>query len=110
MYSLPDKERKGMDQSSLSLNKRHICLSSQWSVQKLGHVFFRRNGLKPLPNQIKSKNGQILVETLFVIIILLIFLSAVQFFQSVAKKEIQKQRLTKEKFYKTKNPKHPWMK
>ena len=81
MRNLSDEERKYMDQSSLSLR------------------FFK-----------KSKKGQILIETLFVVISLLAFLLAVQFFQSSARKEIQKQRLTKGKFYKTKSFKAPWHK
>lgn len=65
-----------------------------------------------LPKKIKKKDfkksgflaekGQILIEGLFFIICILSFLLAVQFFQSLARKEIQKERLTKQNIQKTK--------
>ena len=55
-----------------------------------------------------GEKGQILMEGLFFIIFVLSFLLAVQFFQSLARTEIQKERLTKQKSHKTK--KAPWLK
>ena len=54
------------------------------------------------------EKGQILIEGLFFIICILSFFLAIQFFQSLARKEIQNERLSKQKIYKTK--KAPWIK
>ena len=54
------------------------------------------------------EKGQILIEGLFFIIFVLSFLLAVQFFQKKARREIQKERLSKQKFYKAR--KAPWLK
>ena len=56
------------------------------------------------------KGGQIIIETVFFIICILSFLSAIQFFQVLSRKEIQKQRLTRQSLYKTKNLKASWYK
>ena len=48
---------------------------------------------KPAKRAFTSK-GQILLEALFFIVFVLSFLSAVRFFQSVARKNIQKERLS----------------
>lgn len=106
-----------MDQPPLSLK---LFKKSQ-SKTKEKTLFLRRRERKnkqkektpPFFDQklfIKLKKGQVLIETLFVIISLLAFLLAVQFFQSFARREIQKQRITKDSFYKIKNLKSPWHK
>lgn len=53
-----------------------------------------------------SKKGQVLLEALFFIVCILSFLSMIQLFQALARKEIQKERLTKQKEYKQR--KAPW--
>ena len=127
MYKLSHKKRKSMDQPSLSLK----LFKKQQSKAKEKTLFLKRKRknkkasyslknkpsplsnkkallLLHLPTYTQSKKGQVLIESLFVIISLLAFLLAVQFFQSSARKEIQKQRLAKEKAYKAKTPKAPW--
>jgi len=59
----------------------------------------KRNYKKKLQNK-----GQLLLEGLFFTIILLAFLSTIQFFQYVAEKEIQKSKLTEKKDDKIKKP------
>lgn len=53
----------------------------------------------PLKFSKKYKNGQIVIEGLFFIVCVLSFLLAVQFFQSLARKEIQKERLSRNKIH-----------
>ena len=54
------------------------------------------------------EKGQILIEGLFFMICILSFFLAIHFFQILARKEIQKERLAKQKNYKIK--KAPWLK
>ena len=101
-----------MDQPSLSLKlfkkqqsktkEQTLLLKKRRKDKRKGKVYLDID----LP--IKTKRGQIVIETLFVLIGLTAFLLAVQFFQSLVREEIQKQRLSKEKFYKRKPPKAPW--
>ena len=79
-----------MDQQALSLNlfkRKIIHINREFHLQE---------------------KGQILLEGLFFIIFILSFLLAVQFFQQIARKEIQKERLSKQKSYKIR--KAPWVK
>lgn len=77
-----------MDQSSLSLKilKNH---------KKKKHSIMLKECRKL--KKILQKKGQVFMEGLFFITLIFSFLLGVQFFQSLARKEIQKERLTKQK-------------
>ena len=128
MCHLSHKKRKFMDQSSLSLKlfkkqqsktkektlllkrKRQDKQKAVYKLKEPQPFIIKKKALLPFNSSFltKSKKGQIIIETLFLIISLLSFLLAVQFFQSSARKEIQKQRLSKERLDKTSSPKAPW--
>lgn len=104
-----------MDQHSLSLK----FFKDQRGKTNTRILFLRRKrvykkNLNPYLNErvtlYLSKKGQVLIEGLFVIICILFFLIAVQFFQALARREIQKERLTKQDSYRIKPLKAPWYK
>lgn len=67
--------------------------------------------LKTYINKIYSYHqGQIIIETILIFTCLLMFLLAVQFFQSASRNQIQKHRLTKQTLHKTKQSKTQWYK
>ena len=53
-----------------------------------------------------SSKGQIVIEALFVIAFLLVFVTLLQNFHSTSQKQIQKERLSKNRI----NKKAPWIK
>ena len=105
-----------MDQHSLSLKffKKNKSQSKKQSLFLKRKRIYKKRSQQHLniKNQQWSKflssQGQILMEGLFFVICILSFLSALHFFQSLARKEIQEERLIKQKSRKIK--KAPWFK
>lgn len=94
-----------MDQSSLSLN----FLKEKKKKEKNRSIRLKKEREEKWNKQRDPfQKGQTLLEALFSIIFIVTFLISIQTFQSLARKEIQKERLVKSKWKGLK--KAPWLK
>lgn len=92
-----------------SLFRQRMRLRQSWDKsgqQQEKNLFLSGQRMRFRKRKLQNE-GQILIESVFFIMLICAFLAAVQFFEHLARREIQKERLTKQKLYKPK--KAPWL-
>ena len=82
-----------------NLNENFILQPKSMGLKSMG---LKSMGLKKTQKFLRKEKGQVLLEGLFFIISLISFLLAVHFFQTLAQKEIQKERMGIKKIHKAK--------
>ena len=105
-----------MPMFSIVKNNKALSLLARWA--RKGQISpANKRAEDPLANKERqggwaaafARKGQILLEALFFIVFILLFLSAVRFFQTVAQKTIQKERLSAVKKLSKKQAKPSWV-